>query len=171
MKNNSLIIGILVVLLNTGADFAARGNNREKTSIPDSATFFINSIELVDSTGKMIDYKYDALLSITEMPLEDKKTETEVKHPIASRLLGACVYMGRVERGKVTRIKFRLPKMKEQKEITYSFLIRKGEYSYVQEFRLTPPNYTDSLNIRLIKSEGNRMKGVDPDLEKYKSKN
>jgi len=165
-------MSVCCYMLSAEGSFAFQADEQLKTISPDSATFFINSIELVDSAGKMIDYKYDALLSITEMPLEDKKTETEVKHPIASRLLGTCVYMGRVERGKTTRIRFTLPKMKEQKEITYSFLIRKGEYSYIQEFKLTPPNYTDSLDIKLIKNSQNRMKGVDPeDLKKYKSKN
>ena len=166
-KQCLIIIGALIGLFETETSCIDY-----KNVIPDSVTFHIKSIELIDSLGKEIDYKYNTRLEIEELQISDSKIERIISGGIARKEVvgGAVLYSGIIKRGEVTSVKMRLPRKGKGKEIRYKFIMTKGCYHYRKEFTLTPPLYQDTLNIRLLKSVENEMLHVDQEyIKRYKS--
>ena len=155
-----LAIGIFSWMLSVGSE-------QEKiTTRVDSATFFINSIELVDSTGKTINWpkngeNFSPVLIIKEIRTgekakqhstigiiringgESKKIENTGIHKVVLTSV-------QIQQGEQKQIKVRLPKMEKKREVTYEFQLYIGKNSHVQTFKLTPPHYQDTINIRVV---------------------
>jgi len=110
--------------------------NREKTTIPDSATFYIESIELVDSAGKIV--------------ADTHNTYMRVKEVYENGLKSASLYSEIIKHEQKKRIKLCLPRMEKAKELTYEFFMVRGDFcGAIQKFKLSPPLYNDTLRIKL----------------------